>query len=111
VFVPVCAFGWNQTLPSCAKQPCGHSVPTVSDLRQMKAPPPSLGAGTFVPVVCRFIWEKTLEVWMKQPCLQSVPTSELYGKVVTIAMLPELLHSATLAMAVGPFAHWFAVRP
>jgi hypothetical protein len=91
-------------LESCTKQPCGHSVPTVSDLRQMKASPPPLGAGTFVPV-CRFIWEKTLELWMKQPCLHSVPTSELYEKVVTIAMLPELLHSATLAMAVGPVAH------
>jgi hypothetical protein len=41
---------------------------------------------------------------MKQPCLQSVSTFELYGKVVN-AMLPELLHSATLAMAVGPVAH------
>jgi len=90
-------------LALCTKQPCGHSVPTVSDLRQMKAPPPSLGAGTFVPV-CRFIWEKTLELWMKQPCLHSVSTSELYEKVVN-AMLPELLHSATLAMAVGPVAH------
>jgi hypothetical protein len=32
-----------------------------------------------------------------------------YEKPV-IAMLLLLLHSATLAMAVGPFAHWFAVR-
>ena len=78
-------------------------MPTVSDLRQMKAPPPPLGAGSFVPV-CRFIWEKTFELWMKQPCLHSVPTSELYEKVVN-AMLPELLHSATLAMAVVPVAH------
>jgi hypothetical protein len=103
VFVPVCAFGWNQTLPSCAKQPCGQSVPTVSDLRQMKASPPPLGAGTFVPV-WRFIWEKTLELWMKQPCLHSDPTSELYEKPVN-AMLLLLLHSATLATAVGPIAH------
>jgi hypothetical protein len=41
---------------------------------------------------------------MKQPCLHSDPTSELYEKPVN-AMLLLLLHSATLATAVGPIAH------
>ena len=69
----------------------------------MKAAPPSVGLGTLVPVF-RLICENTLVSWMKQPWFHSVPTSELYEKVVN-PMLPELLHSATLAMAVGPVAH------